>query len=228
MKSIRFHTGPARVVAAPIVCAILTMVCAGIATAQSGRHLPDFTPKQPSQAPPPEKEQPAAPDQNQAKSLTPLIIMSDLDETPVMGSVQRTDTETGMLLDVVIDGCIRRLREARAFATSREGRNVNRKEASDAAKAMEKGYVALIGLGQDNMAGSTASASDLYVSFTIFSAVTGKAKSSGRVYGQSNAAGPLPLPQSGTPLEYTLRNAGRDLAERILNALNVVSPPTHF
>ena len=68
----------------------------------------------------------------------------------------------------------------------------------------------------------------LYVRYELYTPGTGKTKSSGNVY-QRGARGPggmpVPLPRSNGSAEYLLRNCGREMADRVMDAISVARPP---
>jgi hypothetical protein len=137
----------------------------------------------------------------------------------------------------VSDALIDRLNEANLFSVTRES-EMNRKEASDRAKSMSDGYVVWFQLESE----STQSVgmgpqydSQLYVNFAIYKSGTGKVLTQGHVYQRPvgmTGGGPLPAPTGGqttggTQIEYRLRRAGRETAERVLAALGKPPIPGH-
>jgi len=199
------------------VCLLLASVAV---SAQSGRRLPDFGDNKKS--PPPAAPEPA-PTPSGRPEKTPLAI------TPHLADII---SSSSILTSVVSDGLIERLNEAAAFSVTRE-QEMNRKEASDHAKGMSNGYLLWFQLetSLDQVGGiGSNSASQLYVNFIIYKAGTGKVLTQGHVYQRAygpTSGSPLPAPTGGTQIEYRLRRAGRETAERVLQALGKPSIPGH-
>jgi hypothetical protein len=67
-----------------------------------------------------------------------------------------------------------------------------------------------------------------YLDYALYEPGTGKVKTSGRIYQRPYYPGGVIVPsqRSGVsiPIEYSIRQAGEDVAERILSVLNVVVP----
>jgi len=189
------------------------------AAGQSGRKLPDWGDKKTS--PPPAAPEPT-PTPSARHDKTPLVITSHLADI-IGGST--------ILTSEVSDALIQRLNEAAVFSVTRE-QEMNRKEASDRAKGMSDGYVVWFQLetSLDQVGGVGPNYdSQLYVSYIIYKPVTGKVLSQGHVYQRaySPGGGPLPSPTGGTQIEYRLRRAGRETAERVLQALGKTPIPGH-
>jgi hypothetical protein len=192
--------------------------------AQSGRKLPDWGDKKSS--PPPAAPDPT-PTPSSRPEKVPIVVTSHLDDIVYGSSILTGD---------VSDALIQRLNEANLFSVTRE-QEMNRKEASDRAKGMSDGYVVWFQLESE----STQSVgmgpqydSQLYVNFVIYKPATGKVLTQGHVYQRPVGAvggGPLPAPTggstSGTQIEYRLRRAGRETAERVLQALGKPPIPGH-
>src|SRR5262245_5016014 len=195
------------------------IVSIGVA-GQSGRKLPDLGDKTNSPAPPAPEP---APTPATRREKTPLVITSHLSDIVFSSSI---------LTREVSDALIERLNEAAVFSVTRE-QEMNRKEASDRAKGMSDGYVVWFQLetGLDQVGGvGPNNDSQLYVSFIIYKPVTGKVLSQGHVYQRpygTPGGGPLPSPTGGTQIEYRLRRAGRETAERVLQALGKPPIPGH-
>jgi hypothetical protein len=139
---------------------------------------------------------------------------------------------SSILMGVVSDALIERLNQASLFSVTRE-QEMNRKEPSDRAKAMSDGYVVWFQLETDFDQGGGMGpqyASQLYVSFVIYKPGTGKILTQGHVYQRpvgTAGGGPLPGPTGGTQIEYRLQRAGRETAERVLQALGKPVIPGH-
>jgi len=189
------------------------------AAGQSGRKLPDWGEKKTS--PPPAAPEPT-PTPSTRHDKTPLVITSHLAD--IIGG-------SSILTREVSDALIERLNEAGVFSVTRD-QEMNRKEASDRAKGLSDGFVVWFQLetGLDQVGGVGPNYdSQLYVSYIIYKPVTGKVLSQGHVYQRaySPGGGPLPTPTGGTQIEYRLRRAGRETAERVLQALGKPPIPGH-
>jgi len=125
-------------------------------------------------------------------------------------------------------------------------KEMNRKEASDLAKTTSDAYVVWIQLEVDvKMNGTLESDSErasittinpgcLLISYIVFTPGTGKAKNQGRVYQDEypsvctgTASRPSPLPSGREPrhpVEYTLRKAAREAADRVMTDLDIPVP----
>jgi hypothetical protein len=190
--------------------------------AQSGRKLPDFGDKKSS--PPP-----AAPEPDPAQTSS-----SRPEKVPIVVTSHLADIISGssILTGVVSDSLIARLNEASLFSVTRE-QEMNRKEASDRAKSMSDGYVVWFQLETEfDQAGGMGPQynSQLYVTFIIYKPGTGKILTQGHVYQRpvgTVGGGPLPAPTGGTQIEYRLQRAGRETAERVLQALGKPVIPGH-
>jgi hypothetical protein len=126
-----------------------------------------------------------------------------------------------------MEGFLERMQTSNSVKV-RPGRDMNRKEASDYAKASADTYVVLIQLDVDPAYSNRdrmgyADPYTLYVDYVVFAPGTGKSKSSGHVYQRRGAMGgsPLPLPRTTAGAEYSLKNAGRETADRVLDALGL-------
>jgi hypothetical protein len=201
------------------LCGFWILLVSVASLAQSGRRLPDWNDKK-TQPPPPAPD--LAPEPSSRANKMALVVTGHLADIVSSSSILTT---------VVSDGLIERLNEGGSFSVTRE-QDMNRKEASDRAKGMSDGYVIWFQLetGLDQVGAGPYSQSQLYVSFAIYKSGTGKALTQGHVYQRPYGAGgggPLPTPTGGTQLEYTLRRAGRETADRVMQALGKVAPPGH-
>ncbi|MEW6129183.1 MAG: hypothetical protein AB1757_19240 [Acidobacteriota bacterium] len=120
--------------------------------------------------------------------------------------------------DIVLSGCLNRLQES-ALVSARPGKEMNRKEASDFAKASKDTYVLWFEL--ENEIGESDRSIPSIVSFTLYLPETGKSKTSGRIYTRQGTIIPRTTPRTTYPGGYRLEIAGEDLADRILNAIGL-------
>jgi hypothetical protein len=190
------------------------------AAAQSGRKIPRKqpesreTPPSPPSKSGPEAEAPAA--SSPAPDATPVLIAPD-----GMGP-----SMIPIMMGVVRDGILDRLREVKAVAARSSGREMNRKEASEAAKGSNNQFVLWFEIASEGPMSSQPSAESLYVNFVVYQPGTGKQKSSGHVYQREVRLGGIGLPAPGTrttsgTLEYSMYYAGRETANRLLSALGL-------
>lgn len=210
-----------------LAVALLILNTAAIAEAQSGRRIPkrpttaDPTPSKDSEPPIVQPEE-----KKDSRPATPITIAKHLNDLIYSSDIY---------LNVVMNGFLERMQKARFVKPEPAGRDLNRKQAYDAAKASAARYVVWFQLQVDGMAPAyetPAYAASLYVDFVIFSPTTGKTKTSGHVYQRSRNVGGVGLPAPGsTNVQYALYYAGVELAERVLGALDLESPtstpPTH-
>jgi hypothetical protein len=203
-----------------IFCALFVSTSASFVEGQSGRRVPkkpDSTdPRPPAQSEPPVAE----PEPKDEKQGTPVLVVKS---TNFMNG-------SNVTFSIVMEGFMERMRGSNAVKVRPGLKEMNRKEASDYAKASADTYVVLIQLevdpaySRDTDGMGYVNPNSLYVDYVMFAPGTGKSKSSGRVYQRRGAiAGmPIPGPRTGTAgAEYSLRNAGRETADRVLNALGL-------
>jgi hypothetical protein len=199
-----------------------------VAGAQSGRRLP----KRPTTA------DPTQPKENEPPVTKPEEKKSDKPAIPILLAKHDYDMmySSDVYLNVVMSGFLERVAKMQNIKVDPGGRDTNRKEAYDAAKASPDRYVVWFQLVPDSM---TSSQSDyysyvynMYIDYVVFTPGTGKTKTSGHVYQRSRGAGPVSVPVPGRGgVEYSLRYAGMELADRVLSTLDQVSttttPTTH-
>jgi hypothetical protein len=201
------------------LCLSLLVFCASVATAQSGRRLPKLSPKPQEKTPPkeatPEEDKPARP-QNKEPLLQLTVVYQ-----------QASVMSPHFLTQAVMQGCLDRLQKSTDLKPQ-YGSEMNRKEASDIAKNSQNTYVLWLQLETDSFGPDTGrnSPQSYYVNYVLFTPGTGKGKTSGNVYQRQSGLGSIP--RGDITGEYTLRRAGRDLADRVLGALNLPIPPDRF
>jgi hypothetical protein len=214
--------------AALMVAALVAFNTAVIAGSQSGRRIP----KRPTTADPttPKESEPPVvqPEEKKpARPATPVLLAGHLDDIIYSSSVY---------LNIVMDGFMERMSKINTLKIEPAGRDTNRKQAIDAAKASQDRYVVWFRLVSDSMSSTPSSdyayGYSLYVDYQVFEPGTGKSKTSGHVYQRTHTAGPVGVPLPGrTGVEYNLRYAGMELADRVLSVLDLTSPtttpPTH-
>lgn len=205
-----------------LLCVLLISGITGIAQAQSGRRVPK-RPTSPEPLPPKESEPPIEqPQPKDDKPQIPILVVKDVPNINI----------STMIADNVMLACLKRLGESLSVKP-RSGRDMNRKQASDAAKGTTDTYAVVIQLEidhayqrtRDNMGYVDPRA--LYVRYEVFSPSTGKTKTSGSVYQRNRGPGgvPMPVPNTGLGAEHALMYAGREAADRILAAIGLALPP---
>ena len=205
-----------------VLLALLAILGVG-AQAQSGRRLPNRSeppPSQPSTAPtvPAEQRPPTKPD----KPKQQLVVAKST-----------SNSFSNYYADVVVQSCLDRLKEG-ANASVSLGREMNRKEASDLAKAATDTHVLWLEWDFDRMGSSSSNQSqnNSYINFYLYTPGTGKIKTSGRVHpgdyrartGVGGVGIPLPIPNSAASLDLMLKESGREIAQRVIDSLNIGRP----
>jgi hypothetical protein len=108
---------------------------------------------------------------------------------------------------------------------------MSRKQAIDIAKGSQDIYVLWFELEIDPMYQGRAGIDNvppqyLNVRFEIYTPGTGKTKTGGSIYQRSRTPGGLPVPGGALgSAQYLLRNAGREMADRVFDALGLSRPP---
>jgi hypothetical protein len=202
-----------------LVCIVLAAALSSFALAQSGRKPPQ-QPKSPDPLPQKQDEPPIVqPSNKPSSSQIPVKVIWYL---PNIGT-------SSIYSEIVEDGCLERLSQSNAVKAI-AGREMNRKEAIDAAKASADSYVLWFELDVDAIDAQRTMGSVppqyLYVKYEVFTPGTGKTRTSGHVYqrGRATPGVPLPGPQTGSTADYSLRYAGREMADRLLDALSLSHP----
>lgn len=218
------HSLSPRRIASLFLCALFLLGVVAIAEGQSGRRVPK-RPTAPDPFPPASSEPPvSSPSPQNDKVATPILVAMYLPDVGTSAIYSR----------IVIDGFMERTQK-NAGVKVRTGKELNRKEAIDSAKQSKDSYVVWFQLQQDrvNTSGYGVDPFSLYVDYYIFEPVTGKTRTSGHVYQRTNrgvggAPWPAPNPRSTGAAEYSLRYAGVELAERVLDTLSLLTtPPIH-
>lgn len=214
-----------RRVAGLFLCALLLLNVTVIAEGQSGRRPPK-RPTSPDPLPPAQSEPPISkPSVESEKSAIPILIARHLQDIAF---------SSDYYLRAVMDGFLERMGRNKMVKATPAPKELNRKEAQDAAKVSKDTYVVWFQLSSDNIASNRSDYEygySLYIDYVLYSPTTGERKSSGHIYQRQNRRGvPLPTPRSGSggAVEYTLRYAGVEFAERVLDSLNLLTtPPIH-
>lgn len=210
-----------RSVAALGLSILLLLSTASLSQAQSGRRPPK-QPTAPDPLPPKQEEPPAKQSSDQdSKSRIPV---------KVVWGLQNINAST-IYSRIVEDGCMERLSKSGSVRAT-PAADMNRKQAHDIAKGSTDTYVLWFELevdvaDTDRAALGGVPAQYLYVRYEVFTPGTGKTKTSGRVYQRRVGPGgvPLPrLPRTTGSAEYSLRYVGREMADRLLDTLNLPRP----
>lgn len=209
-----------------VFCVGIILLTSGFAQAQSGRRPPKRTESEGVQRPT-EQDPPIKPSEEKqlAKEKTPILVVNS-----------PSYFNSSYYSDYVAEGCAARLKQSASLSVEKSGREMNRKEASDAAMSPTPRYVVLLELtsertGYGQRSDGRYHPEDVVVQYTLFSPGTGKVKSSGRVYGRragTTVGGvgiPLPVPDGPMAGEYILKQSGRDVADRIIDSIVVVPTP---
>ena len=219
-----------------LCCPLVLFAAAHVVTAQSGR------PRR-AESPPvvtPTTDAPAKPTPTPSEMPTVSLIVTDYIPAP------NVTIGTG----IAVNSFVERLRESNRVTVITE-KEMRRKDAIDLAKSKTDEHVVWLQMEVD-LAGADAAAEVdpestsirpinrgcLVVAYAVFAPVTGKTKTQGRAYqsrNESRCTGgvyhPSPYPDGPQPrrmpVEYTLRQAGREAADRVMTAFNIPLPPPH-
>jgi hypothetical protein len=131
--------------------------------------------------------------------------------------------------DTVMDNCARRLGDASDVMVTSAGSGLSRAEAVKRAKEETVRYVVWLQVGSELAdSGRQPKKNDvdeLYVSYTILEPGTAKFKQTGRSHHQiyQTGRGGVSLPTKNSPVysEYALKQAAREVAERVLAAFDI-------
>jgi hypothetical protein len=195
-------------------CALFVLTAVSLVEGQSGRRVPK-KPDSPDPRPPAQSEPPVI--QAEPKDEKPRIPVMVVKYQSLIGS-------SSMYSNDVAEGCMRKL-QGSTMLKVRAGKDMNRKEASDYAKASEDTYVVWIQLEVDSAYSRNSDGIgyvnpySLYVDFVLYTPGTGKSKTSGHVYQRRGTTGGLP--RTGGGAEYSLRYAGEETGNRVLDALGL-------
>ncbi|HET9533709.1 MAG TPA: hypothetical protein VFQ92_25385 [Blastocatellia bacterium] len=185
---------------------------------------------------PPKKSEPSAPVQG-AEPEPPPGEPTEKPEAVKLGIHIVRDSpsmrSSEFLSNLVIEAVSERLKQASSLTVGR-GKGMNRKEASDHAKRSKTDHVLWVELDYDSMSMTRSptyrrSGREIYIDYAVFARETGKVMTHGRIYErplQARVGGVgLPVPTGREPVEYIIRQAGHDVADRVMGALNISAPP---
>ncbi|HZE71615.1 MAG TPA: hypothetical protein VE135_19080 [Pyrinomonadaceae bacterium] len=202
---------PARTIFAGLLVIFLFLTI----QAQSGRRVQKSAP-----TPTPEPSPEAKPSPKRAPADTPQIGL-------ILGIADDSFSHVPLYYyDSVLQSCADRLNEAPSIGLDVSGKRMSRSDAIRTAKSQKEGYVAALELRNDQMIGSNQNPYDgLVIEYTLFAPGTAKVVASGRAYQRlSKTRGVIPTPgrTSTVYTEQMLKQAARDAADRIMNALHVL------
>jgi hypothetical protein len=197
------------------VCAVALLCFSQAALAQSGRRQKTIA------SPSPPADSPAAKDEGEAKPraerpapLATVIVGGD--------TFSNSMTIGPTYMGEAVDSCIENLNRAGGLE-ARGGGAMSRKEAVDRAKKETESYVLWL-----EVRGEGRRSDELYVSYTLFSPQTAKIMTSGNVYltARRMGRGPVGVGVPGVggrlPLQYLMKEAGRDVAGRVADKIHSV------
>ncbi len=193
---------------------VIVIVSAVIINAQSGRRS---------------KTKPSAPE----PVPTPHETLAKPQPTPHLQLLVAVNELTGLervhprFSGIVLDTCVRRLREAAGVSATAAPRRMTRGEAIKAAKSETTRYVVWLEVRneRDDYGVDVSAQSDwLYVNYTILEPETAKIKETGRAQagtardGDVGVSGRLPR---GVYSDHLIKEAARQAADRILEAFKI-------
>jgi hypothetical protein len=200
-----------------IVCVLSILWLSPAAFAQSGRRQSkNISPSPPVVVAEPKTEGEVKPPAAKPAPVAALIVGGDRDRASF-------DIPSSYL-DIAIDACIERLGKAASLSVIGGG-SMSRKEAIDKAKKQEEAYVVWLAMSVENVNSASAG---IVLEYTVFIPQTAKVKTFGHVYLDRAQAGTgnvgIGLPPSSSrrlPLEYLLKQGGRDVADRVMDMFHV-------
>jgi hypothetical protein len=128
-----------------------------------------------------------------------------------------------------MDNCVRRLGDASDVIVNSAGSRMSRADAIKQAKGETARYVVWLQIGSEladsGRQQNRNDADELYVTYMILEPGTAKFKQTGRSHHQiyQTGRGGVSLPKKNSPLysEYALKQAAREIAERVLAAFDI-------
>jgi hypothetical protein len=124
----------------------------------------------------------------------------------------------------VLRNCAARLDEASTVEASVSNQNMSRADAIRKAKEGADVYVVWLQLKPNNFSGRTGPYDDPYnvfVTYSVFAPTTGKQATSGNTFPEAYRNKRVRVPTSTTDGDYSLNQAARGAAERILDHFHV-------
>jgi hypothetical protein len=205
---------------AVLVWFLIFVIAAPVSLAQSGRRPPK-QPTSPDPLPPKSEEPIKPPSEQNSGPKIPVKVVWQLSNIGSSSIYSRT----------VQEACLERLSKSGSISPSAAADEMNRKQAIDIAKGSTETYVVWFELELDAQyqdRGGIGSVPPQYltVRFEMYTPGTGKTKTGGHVYQRPQGPGGLPIPGPGTAgsAGYSLAYAGREMADRVMDALGVSRP----
>lgn len=202
------------------ICAIVFGAFCFISShAQSGRRAPKAPP-----AATPEPTPEAKPSPKKVSDNKPAVAL-------ILGINEDSFNNVPLYYyDSVLQSCADRLNDAPSLALDVSSNRMNRGEAVKIAKSQKEAHVAALQLRTDQTASTSSNQYDnIYIEYTLFAPGTAKVVTSGHTYQRlGKTRGILSLPTGRGSSVYTeqlLKQAARDAADRIMDALHVL--PAH-
>ena len=204
------------------VVAVLIASVAAV-SAQSGRRSTS-TRSTPAPSTTPSESSSSNPTESRPKKAPAIQLLVGVDDPNSLSGIPQ------YFADIVLDTCVQRLSQPAGVAVTAGPRNLNRSDATKAAKAETVRYVVWLQVGNsvaDAGRAASRSADEYYVNFMLLEPVSAKIKQSGHVLAGGRRVGNvgvgLPPASSGSPLylEYIIKEEARQVAERILSALGI-------
>ena len=132
------------------------------------------------------------------------------------------------IYDTVLENCIRRLGEAEIVMPTSGGNNISRAEARKAAKQETKRWVVSLevrSIYADSGRQVKNGQDELYVNYTVIEPETGNVKRSGQtnqhIYQNGRGGITSPTRNGGVYSEYSIKQAAREAADRILAGFDI-------
>ena len=197
--------------------ALITIaICAVLAPAQSGRRQVKPTPAAPVPTPTPEP----TPTPKKENKDSELLFFLGADRNMAYTNA----SYPSYYYQAVLRGCADRLRSGSSAGVEVSERDLSRSDAMKKAKSDTATYVVYLSFSLDTM--TARSYDDIDIDYTVFAPGTGKIVTYGRGYQNAGRAGPVivsPPGGSTSPIyrERLLKQAGEDIGDRILKAMNL-------
>ena len=190
---------------------LILAVCTASVQAQSGRRQ--------------NKPEPAAPVPTPTPEPTPIPKKSEGEaELVLLVATDRISGESWIpfsYYNAAQQGCAERLRRGSSVDVDVAERDMTRGEAIKKAKSQTKTYVVLLSIQTDRMSNNQA----LELDFTLFEPATANVVITGRSYLNGRRTGPVVIGPTGRTsslyYERYLKQAGEDIADRILKKLHI-------
>ena len=200
-----------------ILALFILAMCALTVQAQSGRRR--TTPPPAAPVPTPTPEPTPTPKKDDKTSELSFLVGSDRNTGPAAIPL--------VFHSAAVRACADRLRSRSSAQVDMSQRDLSRGEAIEKAKSSKNTYVVLLTLTMDQMGRSW---DDLQLDFLVLAPETAKVVITGSAYVNSSRAGPVVVgPTSRVPAgvfrEQWVRQAGEDVADRIIKKLHLGGAP---